>query len=131
MPSSVLLNRSRQVLHVFGESDKYVKMPKGRASLDILSMLDGDLRLGMSTGIQRAIKEKPSFTLHSIPVDEESGSRELIDLTITPGATELIYWSLSKAMSTRKQLSMLNPRQKTSGGVTRGAGSHAASLSHS
>ncbi|MCH2156990.1 MAG: hypothetical protein MK080_13460, partial [Opitutales bacterium] len=48
MPSSVLLNRSRQVLHVFGESDKYVKMPKGRASLDILSMLDGDLRLGMS-----------------------------------------------------------------------------------
>ena len=84
MPSSVLLNRSRQVLHVFGESDKYVKMPKGRASLDILSMLDGDLRLGMSAGIQRAIKEKRSFTLHSIPVDEESGSRELIDLTITP-----------------------------------------------
>lgn len=83
MPPSVLLDKNRQVIHVFGKAIEYVAVPKGRASLDILSMVDGDLRLGLSTGIQRVQKDKRSFTLRSIPVESLGDKNQVVDLTIS------------------------------------------------
>ncbi|MEM7672804.1 MAG: chemotaxis protein CheB [Verrucomicrobiota bacterium] len=83
MPPSILLDKNRQVLHVFGEAIQYIAVPKGRASLDILGMVSGDLKLGLSTGFQRATKEKSSYTLHSIPIETEDGRSLIIDLTVS------------------------------------------------
>ncbi len=85
MPPSLLLDASNQLTHVFGDGSEYISTPKGRSSLDVLSMVEGNLRLALSTAIQRARKENAAFSLSNVPVDIR-GQEEprFVDLTARP-----------------------------------------------
>ena len=53
-PASVLINAHREGLHFFGATDRYLKVPTGEASQDILVMAREGLRSKLRAAIQRA-----------------------------------------------------------------------------
>ncbi|MFO0948891.1 MAG: chemotaxis protein CheB, partial [Planctomycetota bacterium] len=61
VPPSFLITQQRELLHTFSGAGRYLRMPDGRPSADILDMVDHDLRLAIAGALQRAIKDaKPS-----------------------------------------------------------------------
>lgn len=54
VPASVLVNERREVVHAFAGAGKFLSVPDGRPSNDLLDMVDKDLRLAISGAMQRA-----------------------------------------------------------------------------
>lgn len=52
MPPTILINQERQILHLFGDVDKYLQMKAGRPEVDILRLVRGNLSLPLSSLLQ-------------------------------------------------------------------------------
>lgn len=84
IPPSFLVDTDGNLVHVFGDSGKYLKGVRGRASLDLLSQVDGNLRLAVSTALQRVAKDRSSFSLSNIPIENPGADRYYVDITAIP-----------------------------------------------
>ncbi|MCI5149256.1 MAG: chemotaxis protein CheR, partial [Candidatus Electrothrix sp. MAN1_4] len=73
VPTGVLLDQHRQVLHYFGDINSYIKPPQGRVKNDFLCMLEGDLHLAVSVALQRALASDSDFTLPNVSVPHGKG----------------------------------------------------------
>lgn len=87
--NGLLASEDRTLLHVFGNARNYLTLPTGRLDSDILSMLEGDLRLAVSTGMQRALHSKTAVVSRAVQLFRE-GATEQLDLWIR-------YYSATKA----------------------------------
>jgi len=58
VPPSFLVSAQRELLHTFGGAGRFLEVPDGRPSADLLDMVDHDLRLAISGALQRALKER-------------------------------------------------------------------------
>lgn len=56
MPPSILIDASRSVIDTFGGAEKLLKFPSRQPSLDVLDLVDRDIRTTLSGAIGRAIK---------------------------------------------------------------------------
>lgn len=83
MPSGVLLNSEREVLHVFGDAARYLKPAAGRMSSDVVSLTRGDMRVALSSVIQNALKKNQSTTLKGVGF-EENGQTLRLAITAEP-----------------------------------------------
>ncbi|MCI5210107.1 MAG: chemotaxis protein CheR, partial [Candidatus Electrothrix sp. ATG2] len=81
IPTGVLLNQHRQVLHYFGDIETYLKPPEGRVENDFLCMLKGDLHLAVSVALQRAAACNSDFTLPNVRV-EQNGENQRVDVVV-------------------------------------------------
>ncbi|MFU8806094.1 MAG: CheR family methyltransferase, partial [Bradymonadaceae bacterium] len=73
-PPSVLINDRYEVLHVLGDVHSYLKVPPGRPSMDLLTMVKSELRLRLRTACFHVFKtgeatDVPAITL---PSDDEA-----------------------------------------------------------
>jgi diguanylate cyclase (GGDEF)-like protein len=83
VPSGVLVNEDFKVVHFFGDAAAYLKPIEGRADLDILAMLEGDLRITVSSLLPRVRKTNASATSRSIRA--RRGLEEVrVDVTVEP-----------------------------------------------
>lgn len=73
MPPSLLLNERRQLVHAFGGAGRFVKVKDGRPSLDILDLVDPDLKIALTGALQRAIKDKTPIVYSGIRLGSEEG----------------------------------------------------------
>ncbi len=83
MPPSLLIGQNNELIQVFGDASRYIRTPKGRASLDILAMLHSSLRLAVSTAIKRVASKRTSFTLNKVPVTEVA-DLGAVDIVVKP-----------------------------------------------
>ena len=83
LPPSVVIDADDNVVHFFGAYSDYLSLPQGKATLNIFSMLNKDLRLALSTGLGVVRSEHKGFTYTSIAVECPSGNR-VIDLSVQP-----------------------------------------------
>ncbi|MEM7672405.1 MAG: CheR family methyltransferase [Verrucomicrobiota bacterium] len=86
-PDGVLINHERLVRHYLGNAGDYCIPLQGRADTDILSMMSGDLKLAVSTGIQRVIKHSKAVKSEGIYCTTRHGE-ETIDVKIEPFTDE-------------------------------------------
>lgn len=84
IPASILVDADSNLVHVFGDAGKYLKGVRGRASLDVLSQVDGNLRLAVSTALQRVSKERDTFSLSNIPMENVGEPRYYVDILVRP-----------------------------------------------
>lgn len=84
IPPSLLVDSDGKLVHVFGDVGKYLRGVRGRATLDLLSQVDGNLRLAISTALQRIAKDRSAFSLSNIPIENPGVNRFYVDLTATP-----------------------------------------------
>ena len=66
VPPSFLITPQRELLHTFAGAGQYLRVPDGRPSVDILDMVDHDLRLAISNGMQRAHKEGKPYAAGAV-----------------------------------------------------------------
>jgi len=81
MPPSLLLNRKGEVLHVFGDAGEYVKVLKGRVSHDLRDMVEGDLRIALTTGLQKLSKSRERVEYRGVQL-QRNGDGVRLDLVL-------------------------------------------------
>jgi two-component system CheB/CheR fusion protein len=57
-PASVLINRTHDCLFSLGPTDRYLRVPKGHSSLDLLAMVRPGLRSKLAAAIRQAMDQK-------------------------------------------------------------------------
>ncbi len=78
-PSGFLLNKRGEVVHVFGEAGKYTRIDGGIFSNKIIDLIDPQLRLAVTTGLEQlSSAKKRHFERRIITSSEKDG-----DLSVT------------------------------------------------
>lgn len=83
VPPSLLIGEQRQLLHTFGTAGSYLRAPSGQFTSDVLTMVDGDLRMALSAAIQRASREKIPVTYTGVSLETPQG-RSTVNVIVTP-----------------------------------------------
>ncbi|NJD03046.1 MAG: chemotaxis protein CheR, partial [Ruminiclostridium sp.] len=68
LPPSVVVDENGELVQVFGDTDKFLKVPKGRAYYDIQKMVPGELSTALGTAINKVKKDKAAVTYNNIKV---------------------------------------------------------------
>lgn len=77
MPPSLLVNERREVVHTFGGAGRYIAVRDGRPSLDVLDLVEGDLKLALTGALQRSLKSGTTLTCKGIHHPAASGELRL------------------------------------------------------
>ncbi len=85
LPPSVLVTSNHQIVHSFGDIASFLRLPRGRPSLSLLDMLDGELKLAVAGALHRAARVHTPVSFSGIRV--EPGPRAL-NLSVTPVSPE-------------------------------------------
>ncbi|MBX3043635.1 MAG: PAS domain-containing protein [Candidatus Kapabacteria bacterium] len=80
VPPSIIINEKYELIHVFKDANKFMKLPSGKVSLNILNMVPQELSVALGTAIHRAIKEQGEIVYKDISFmrDDKSVSLNLI-----------------------------------------------------
>lgn len=79
IPEGLLLSTSGEILHFFGNAEKYLVSLSGRPSLDIFGRTTGQLRIAIRSLLDRIAKDEPYLEYANVPREDEAGP--LLDLT--------------------------------------------------
>jgi two-component system, chemotaxis family, CheB/CheR fusion protein len=83
VPPSMLINEHNELVHMFGDAGAYLKHTAGRFNLDILNMVEGDLRVALASALQRVAKDKVPVVYRGIHLDKNRGGPQ-ITLSVEP-----------------------------------------------
>ena len=56
VPPSLLLNEHHELVHSFGDARRFLQVPEGKATSDVLKMMDNTLRIAVSSALHQAAK---------------------------------------------------------------------------
>ncbi|MCG8525954.1 MAG: PAS domain-containing protein [Opitutales bacterium] len=85
MHSALLINERRELIHIFGRAGTYFKTPAaGRVSNDVVNMFEGDLRIALTAGIQRSLKDYKTATFKGVYVNLPDEETVKVNLTVEP-----------------------------------------------
>ncbi|UJR85249.1 chemotaxis protein CheB [Sandaracinus amylolyticus] len=104
MPPSLLVDESGELLHSFAGASRYLRLKDGRQDLEVLDIIDGELRMVVVGGLQRAKREASPVmfrgvripidgvpVVHDVSVrrvrDRHGGGRHVL-ITITPSEAD-------------------------------------------
>lgn len=101
-PSGFLLNRAGEIIHVFGTAGEFVRVDGGMFSNRIIDLIDPDLRLAVTAGLERlTTAEKLEFERRVIISKDNSESQSVIvslmALSSTGGNAEHFLLTLAVA----------------------------------
>ncbi len=80
VPACLIIDESFHLVHVFGDVDRFLKIPSGKTNLDVFKMFRDGLTVPLSSAIHKVKKEKKPVTFHELQV---SGKNELIYIDVT------------------------------------------------
>ncbi len=72
MPPSVLLSPNNELLHTFGDASRFLRIPAGRPSQDVLDLVDPALRTAVSAAVRRASTDEAAATHAELQGDEKT-----------------------------------------------------------
>lgn len=84
VPPAILVNAQRELVHVFGDAQRYLQFPEGQASLEISKLLAGKLA---SVGVALIHKaQKDNISIHSSAefIQSATGLVEHLQLSVIP-----------------------------------------------
>jgi PAS domain S-box-containing protein len=71
-PAAVLINKSFQILNLFGPTTQYMDLPQGDPVMDLLNMLKKGLRLKITSAVHKCEKNNASVTVTDIRVKRDN-----------------------------------------------------------
>ena len=86
LPPSVVVNEQREIVHTFGNASQFLRLRKGKPSLDVLEMMRDDLKLAASGAIHRAMRERKKVLFSDVRTHTDGG-QVLVNLVATPIST--------------------------------------------
>ncbi len=92
---SVLVNERREIVHSFGDANRYLRLPHGKPSLDILELLPADLSLAAAGAMQRATRQGQPVVFSGIRAPTDDGQQdqeESVNLSARPVSLSSGHW---------------------------------------
>jgi two-component system, chemotaxis family, CheB/CheR fusion protein len=83
----LVLNEKYEILHSFGQPERFLSVHPGRASLSVLKLAPQALSLALSGALHRAAKERQAVGYSGVPLPGRGGGRT-VDLRVEPLAAE-------------------------------------------
>ncbi len=84
MPPSFLINDRKELVHSFGGAGKYLRVRDGRATTQLLELVDSELKMILLGALARAEKQLVPVVFTGIRVPSEEGGESLTRLTVKP-----------------------------------------------
>lgn len=81
MPPTVLINEERQILHLFGDVDRYLQIKAGRPENDLLRLARGNLSLPLSSLLKESMAQGKDVLSSKVPY-RNGDTVEYVELTI-------------------------------------------------
>ncbi|WP_370263115.1 chemotaxis protein CheB [Limnobacter sp.] len=81
IPSGILLNENNELMHVFGDAHRFMKIPTGRHTGDVFTMLGQSLSIALSTALRNIKSQAISMSYRGIRAEDHEA---LIELTVDP-----------------------------------------------
>ncbi|TWT34655.1 chemotaxis protein CheB [Blastopirellula retiformator] len=75
VPPSLLINQHLELVHSFGDSRRLLVQPEGKATLDVLRMVEGDLRTAMNAALHKASTTGTTIMFEGVRVNTTTGER--------------------------------------------------------
>lgn len=69
VPPSLLINQEGELLHCFGAARDLLRQPEGQATLDIMKMVQDDLRTALGAALQRVRSQNEAVVIKAVPID--------------------------------------------------------------
>lgn len=79
IPSGFLVGERYEILHIFGDAGRYIHGGPGRFSTGLLSLVEGNLKLALSTALRNAEKQNMPIHLKGIQQSETVVLQALIE----------------------------------------------------
>lgn len=87
IPPGVLLNPQREIIHAFGDATRFLRLRKGRPSLDVLELLDDDLKVAVAGAIHQAARKRTKVVFSGVRTQTDEG-QQCINVTAMPVNTD-------------------------------------------
>ena len=84
VPPSLLVNRHFELLHSFGDARKLLTQPEGKPTLDVLKLIQGDLRLAISAALHKACQESNRIVYKGVRSRVEGEPDKLFTVVVEP-----------------------------------------------
>lgn len=84
MPASVLVSENFDLIHTFGGAERFLAVRRGRATTNILELVEAPLRTPLTSGLQHVLKSNSPVHLHNISFQTEAQSNVCLNLSIEP-----------------------------------------------
>ena len=68
MPPSLIVNERGELVHVLGGASRVLRVRDGRQSLEVLDLVDAELKMILAGGIKRALAERSSVVFNGVRV---------------------------------------------------------------
>jgi two-component system CheB/CheR fusion protein len=81
----LVLNAKHEILHSFGQPERFLAVRPGQASLSVLKLVPRALSLALSSALRRSAKEQKTVRYSTVPLP---GTAETIDLRVEPLVAE-------------------------------------------
>ena len=82
-PAAVLTNDKGDILYISGRTGKYLEPAAGKANWNIFAMAREGLRYELSSGFQKALRQKAPVSLKDVKVGTNGGV-QTVDVTVQP-----------------------------------------------
>lgn len=83
LPLTLLVNEEMALLHVFGNTEGFLKLPSGRMVNNVLKMVARELEIPLSAGIQKSFRTGASLTYSNLRIQSKEGLR-IVRMRIHP-----------------------------------------------
>ena len=71
MPPSLLLTERGELVHAMGGAARFLRVRDGRQSLDVLDLVDADLKMILAGGLKRALAERAPVVFNGVRVQRD------------------------------------------------------------
>ncbi|MEQ8787115.1 MAG: chemotaxis protein CheB [Pirellulaceae bacterium] len=85
-PPSLLVTENFQLLHAYAGANRFLRVPEGHSSLNVLEMVPQELKLALSGALRQARLAREAVTYTGVESSTSEGEREL-RLTVLPVPT--------------------------------------------
>jgi two-component system CheB/CheR fusion protein len=101
-PASVLINRAHECLFSLGPTDRYLRVPKGHSSLDLLAMVRPGLRTKLAVAIRQAADQQGRVVVDNVRMlGAADAGRVTLDVRpVTSAGEDLFLVCFSEAAAT-------------------------------
>jgi two-component system CheB/CheR fusion protein len=83
IPPSLLINDAGELVHAFGGASKFLHLQDGRQGLDVVDLVDGELKTVLAGGLKQALKLSTPLSFRRVSVLDGSASGNY-DISIRP-----------------------------------------------
>jgi two-component system CheB/CheR fusion protein len=75
MPPSLLVSDRGELVHVFGDANRFLRVPGGRPALDVHELVDGELKMILAGASRRAVDDPATIVFKGVRAGGEGDDR--------------------------------------------------------